>query len=155
MNVSLSQVLLAAKTNSLTQMGSFIEVKQYVEAQLTFKLGVKGWNALHTKLNLLAASVSEHRDCIGSTLENMPFNKGKRELSRMLGFTIKAKNQAALNHIIKVLLSFTPCSQFDPYERYEENKLRNFISSSRLEGITIPVPDEKVSLEALLAKHRR
>ncbi|MBW8353753.1 MAG: YhfG family protein [Pseudomonas sp.] len=40
-------------------------------------------------------------------------------------------------------------------ERFEKNKLKNFVSSSRLEGIDIPIFDEKASLEKILAKHGR
>lgn len=44
---------------------------------------------------------------------------------------------------------------FDPYNRFEETKIKNFRSSSILEGIKIDTNDESATLESILLKYKK
>lgn len=46
-------------------------------------------------------------------------------------------------------------TSFDPFKKFEETKFENFKNSSKLEGIDINYPTKKITLEELLAKHRK
>ncbi|SDR41085.1 YhfG family protein [Pseudomonas cannabina] len=118
------------------------------------KLGVNGWAALLAKLKVLRVTLCTN-DLSISMIEEGSFKQAKHKLSETLGFPITAKNQSELDVIIRTCSTYFFESNFDPHRRFEEKKLKNFISSSKLEGINIPYPDGKRSLEIILAKHRR
>lgn len=44
---------------------------------------------------------------------------------------------------------------FDPFTKFEETKFENFKNSSKLEGIDISYPTQEITLEEILAKHRK
>ena len=44
---------------------------------------------------------------------------------------------------------------FDPFIKFEETKFENFKNSSKLEGIDINYPTQEITLEEILAKHRK
>lgn len=44
---------------------------------------------------------------------------------------------------------------FDPFKKFEETKFENFKNSSKLEGIDISYPTQEITIEEILAKHRK
>ncbi|WP_178125139.1 YhfG family protein [Pseudomonas sp. Fl4BN1] len=155
MDVSLQQILQTAQVSDLKRLGKFLEVKHFVEAQLFLKLGANGWNSLFLRLRLLGALAEEGRECARDISNAQPYPAVRHEVSKRIGFQITARNFTELRAALNQLSKGSTRPEFDPYERFEQKKLKNFISSSRLEGIEIPVFDEKASLEKILAKHGR
>ncbi|MDU8629226.1 YhfG family protein [Pseudomonas syringae group sp. 243L2] len=156
MKASLQQVLQADRIDDLQKLGTFIEVKRGIETQLMLKLGVNGWVALFSKLNVLKTALLASKTSVHMAAHENTFREAKRKLSKSLGFQITAHNQAELDRLIQTCsLYVLGRTVVDPRKRFEEKKHRNFINSSKLEGIHIPFTDEKTSLEMILAKHRR
>ncbi|KEZ66014.1 DUF2559 family protein [Pseudomonas syringae group sp. 26L6] len=156
MKASLQQVLQADRIDDLQKLGTFIEVKRCIETQLMLKLGVNGWVALFSKLNVLKTALLASKSSVHMAAHENTFREAKRKLSKSLGFQITAHNQAELDRLIQTCsLYVLGRTVVDPRKRFEEKKHRNFINSSKLEGIHIPFTDEKTSLEMILAKHRR
>ncbi|ATV15544.1 DUF2559 family protein [Pseudomonas syringae pv. actinidiae] len=155
MKASLQQVLQADRIEDLQKLGAFAEIKRTVETQLMLKLGVNGWAALFSKLHVLKATLSSNSSSINLARHEKNFSEARRALSKSLGFRVAAKNPSELDGLIRTCSLYFFDNHFDPHRRFEEKKLKNFINSSKLEGIKIPFPDEKASLESILAKHRR
>ncbi|KPW98482.1 DUF2559 family protein [Pseudomonas syringae] len=155
MKASLQQVLQADRIDDLQKLGTFIEVKRCIETQLMLKLGVNGWVALFSKLNVLKTALWTSKTSVHMAARENTFRDAKRKISKSLGFQITAHNQAELDRLIQTCSLYVLGFTVDPHKRFEEKKHRNFISSSKLEGIHIPPTDEKTSLEMILAKHRR
>ncbi|KPX43811.1 YhfG family protein [Pseudomonas ficuserectae] len=156
MKASLQQVLQADRIDDLQKLGTFIEVKRCIETQLMLKLGVNGWVALFSKLSVLKTALLASKTSVHMAAHENTFREAKRKLSKSLGFQITAHNQAELDRLIQTCsLYVLGRTVVDPRKRFEEKKHRNFINSSKLEGIHIPFTDEKTSLEMILAKHRR
>ncbi|QXW44993.1 YhfG family protein [Pseudomonas amygdali] len=156
MKASLQQVLQADRIDDLQKLGTFIEVKRCIETQLMLKLGVNGWVALFSKLSVLKTALLASKTSVHMAAHENTFREAKRKLSKSLGFQITAHNQAELDRLIQTCsLYVLGRTVVDPRKRFEEKKHRNFINSSKLEGIHIPSTDEKTSLEMILAKHRR
>lgn len=155
MKASLQQVLQADRIDDLQKLGTFTEVKGCIETQLMLKLGVNGWVALFSKLDVLKTALRSSKASVHLAAHETTFREAKRTLSRILGFQITAHNQAELDRLIQTCSLYVLGHAVDPHKRFEEKKHRNFISSSKLEGIHIPFTDEKASLEMILAKHRR
>lgn len=155
MDVSLQQILQTAQISDLKKLGRFLEVKRFVETQLHLKLGANGWSSLSLKLKRLSALAEEGRECERVLIDALPYPVVRNEVSKRIGFRMCARNVAELRGALSLLSKCAARPGFDPYERFEKNKLKNFVSSSRLEGIDIPIFDEKASLEKILAKHGR
>ncbi|AZD33804.1 hypothetical protein C4K22_1042 [Pseudomonas chlororaphis subsp. aurantiaca] len=155
MDVSLQQILQTANVSDLKTLGRFLEIKRFIEAQLHLKLGANGWGSLLLKLKALNALGGASDECESYFCDARPYQTVRAEVSKKIGFKITAKNQAELKAALHKLSTCSARLEFDPHKRFEKKKLKNFINSSRLEGIEIPISDEKASLEKLLAKHGR
>lgn len=155
MNVSLQQLLQAAQVSDLKAQGTFLEIKRFVETRLYLKLGVNGWYSLLLKLQSLSALEGVSDDCEHYSFNARSYPAVRAAVSKKIGFKITAKNLTELKAALHALSTCSARLEFDPYKRFEKNKHKNFINSSRLEGIKIPVTDKKASLEEMLAKHGR
>ncbi|KPW55975.1 Uncharacterized protein ALO80_04189 [Pseudomonas caricapapayae] len=155
MKTSLQQVLQAEQIDDLKRLGTFIDVKKCIEAQLMLKLGVNGWMALCSKLEALRAALRANNASVQLAAREKTFKDARRRLSESLGFKITAKNQTELDRVIQTCSMYRFNHATDPHKRFEQNKRRNFINSSKLEGIHLHFTDEETSLEMILAKHRR
>lgn len=155
MNTTLQNALNAKTLEDLKRLGKFLYVKRTIENQLDLKSGAQGWTSLLAKIKHLQLFLYTNRELIYSQCEALPLNDARDKISNSLGFKIHSKNHSELIAHIQRLERFFPRYNFDPYARFEETKLNNFISSSKLEGLTITPPDPKASLSSLLAKHRR
>lgn len=155
MNTTLQSALNAQTLEDLKRLGKFLFVKQTIENQLGLKSRARGWTSLLAKIKLLQASFSTNKELIYSQCQTLPFIDARDKISNSIGFKINSKNHSELIAHIQKIEHFFPKHSFDPYARFEETKLNNFISSSKLEGLTVTPPDPKACLSTLLAKHRR
>ncbi|KTC34773.1 hypothetical protein AO265_22775 [Pseudomonas sp. ABAC61] len=155
MDVSLQQIFQTAQVDDLKALGKFLEIKRFVEAQLYLKLGAKGWNSLLLKLKAIRAlekSSCEYEDYFCTTPS---YPVARANAAKMIGFEITAKNWTELKDALHGISTCVTPRELDLHERFEKKKRKNFMNSSRLEGIEIPAFDEKLSLERILAKHGR
>lgn len=138
----------------LKAWGSYRSVKQRIEGAGKFKLGVRGWNALYIKVTHMVSAIEDKRPLLEALLVEDDYAVARKKAEAILGIEILAKSIGELRLGVRALISLFSTSAISPYEAYENNKRKNFISSSRLEGVEIPesVPDE--SLEDILNKYR-
>jgi len=71
----------------------------------------------------------------------------------LLNQKIRAKIKKKYN--IKKNASINISALFDPFKKFEETKFENFKNSSKLEGIDIIYPVQGITLEEILAKHKK
>lgn len=148
-------ILKASDINELRSLGSYYDVKNSLEKELSNKLGVNGWGSLFEKIKTLKEIVSAHKEYLSSACEQNSFRNSKSEVSKLLKLRLKARSWVELKTKIKKIIAVFYSDTFDPYEYYEKTKLKKFKNSSKLEGIDIDIPDETVSLENVLMKYRR
>ena len=66
---------------------------------------------------------------------------------------MRAKIRKKYNRKKSILIDIS--APFDPFKKFEETKFENFKNSSKLEGIEISYPTNKITLEEILTKHRK
>lgn len=152
---TLQQILQAEDIEDLKKLGKFFDLKKAVESQLMLILGVNGWASLYRQLKRLERSISSNKDSLYRAAETNDFKSVRYSLSETMGFTLTVKSQADLDTLIKNCLAYAVEQDVSPYKHFEDKKIKNFINSSKLEGIHLPFPESKASLESVLAKHRR
>lgn len=153
--MKISEVLKASNINELRAYYSYLELKDIFEKELGNKLGVKGWSSFFNKIQKLKFIIPLNKKALKAACNRKNFKESKSEISTILTIKIQAKNWAELEQKVDAFI-LTFCSNvFDPYTYYERIKLKKFKDSSKLEGINIEIPDEKLSLENVLEKYRR
>lgn len=150
-----SIILQASNVHELRSSGSYYDVKNSIEKELDNKLGVNGWDSFFEKIQALKETVPLNKDYLLSVCKKNSFKESKKEISKLLGINIKARDWLELKNKIKLIINVFCSSAFDPYVYYEKTKLEKFKNSSKLEGIDIEIPSETTSLESVLAKYRR
>ncbi len=155
MGVSLQQIFHTAQVDDLKALGKFLEIKRFVETQLYLKLGAKGWNSLLLRLQTIRALEKLSFDYEHYSRATNSYPVARANASKMIGFEITAKNWMELKDALHGISTCVTPRELDLHERFEKKKRKNFMHSSRLEGIEIPAFDEKLSLENILAKHGR
>ncbi len=150
-----AKILNATDLNELQSFGSYIDLKNIIENQLGLKLRVKGWDSLFWKIKQLSDIIAKNKNKFFELIESYPFNVAKLEISKLIGLKITAKNQTQLYTQLKNLTDCFCNLNFDPSQRFEKNKLMNFQSSSKLEGIDIYIPSNVSSLESIINKYKR
>ena len=154
MPATLIQILKVDDLAELKTFGAYLKVKNNVESQLGFKLGVHGWTSLLNKIKQLNIAVQKHQHDLLSICQNDSFKEAKAQVFELLGIKIAVKNKAQLTTKLDTLIECFSESSFDPFQRFEETKLQNFRSSSKLEGIDIPDASQTASLDSILAKYQ-
>lgn len=152
--MQVSEVLKASNLNELRTYGSYFELKNRVEKELDNKLEVKGWDSFFNKIKTLKAIVSSNQKTLEAACRKDNFKESKKEISAILNIRFKAKSWGELKKKVDVFIFVFCSSVFDPYSYYEKTKLKKFKDSSKLEGIDIEIPDEKLSLESVLTKYK-
>ncbi len=150
-----STILSASSLSDLKELGTFREIKNFIENNIENKLGVKGWETLYKKIEFLKEAVRRNRNILENPSPKKPFNDCKKEISKILNINIAAKNPDDLKRKIYLIINLFGLKIFDPYVYYEKTKQKKFKDSSRLEGIHIELPEKDTSLEAILLKYRR
>jgi len=146
---------------TLKSFGSYREVKFWVEEKIGVSLRANGWNQLFKKINCLSLSVNKNIEKLTVFLSDNKqlrsigsFSEAKVIISKLLSFPIKARSWKQLENNLKtIVLAFSYLEVTDKSSLFEKNKIRNFIHSSRLEGIHMSdIPALK--MEEVLDKYR-
>lgn len=148
-------MLSVTKPADLQTLGPFSELKLVLHSQLGMNVGARSWRSLYAMIRRIqAVTRREGRDGPGgnSALSEV----GRRRLSLALqrgaaGKKARSVDTAALSRAISAIGQ----AAADPTIRYRMRRSRNFIQSSRLEGIDIQMPARSTSLDEILRKHRR
>lgn len=146
----------ATALEGLKAHGSFSEVKQRLSAQLGFRLRARSWSALLATICQIRQALTHRRDDIKTALKGRSVHAIRSDLSRLMGIELPGSTLDCLRQQVQSLAStFTFCQQSEsPAARYEKIKKRNFINSSRLEGLEIEEDLSEQSLEQILAEYR-
>ncbi len=128
---------------TLKSFGSYAEVKFWVEKKVGVPLKINGWDQLLKRINGLSFSVNENIEKLIFLLDENEHLKelgslpeAKEKVSALLGFQIKACSWELLERSLKsIVVAFRNRDMIDKSAIFEKNKIRNFIHSSRLEGI--------------------
>lgn len=150
-NIDIRQV---DSIESLKLYGSYLAVKKHIEDRVGFKLGVKGWKDLYMRVSTIKSYIISNPDEIRSILARHKLKSAKESIYQALAVRIPARDLSELSSKIERLVAFFQPSSLSPHERYERNKRRNFINSSKLEGIEIPNDPCNQSLEEIINKYK-
>jgi hypothetical protein len=131
--------------DTLKSLGTYIEVKRWVTKKVDVALNVNGWEELFQRINGLSFSVNENIEKLifflneNKRLKELgSFLEAKKKISALLEFQIKARSWKQLERNLKsIVVAFRNRDMTDKSAIFEKNKIRNFIQSSRLEGIKI------------------
>ncbi|MEZ8056344.1 YhfG family protein [Vibrio atlanticus] len=154
MNVLITKILGCKSVEELKLLDSYLGLKRSVEDKLGFKLHVKGWESFFNRIEFLKSLVSKSKKKLERIPDAKPFVEAKREVNNILGFKINVKERSKLKEILSSLISVFSQVVISAHERFESTKIRNFVHSSRLEGIDISNQMPEESLESILAKYR-
>lgn len=154
MNVSITKILGCKSVEELKLVDSYLGLKRSVEDKLGFKLHVKGWESFFNRIESLKSIVSKNKNELEKITDTKSFVEAKRKANNVLGFKINVKELSKLKEMLNSLISVFSQTVISAYERFESTKIRNFIHSSRLEGINISTQTSSQSLDSILAKYR-
>jgi hypothetical protein len=130
---------------TLKSLGTYIEVRRWIAKKVDVPLKVSGWEELFQRINSLSFSVNENLEKLIFLLsenehlkELGSFSKAKEKISELLMFRIKSRSWKQLERNLKsIVVAFRNRDMIDKSVIFENNKIQNFIQSSRLEGIQI------------------
>ena len=143
----------ATTVEELKTYGSFRRVKQQLSTQIGFRLHARSWNALVSVMRLVRQALTQRRGAIDTVLKGKSIHAIRSELRQLLGIDLPGQTIDSLRQQVEQLTSTFCQEPQSPAERYEEIKKRNFINSSRLEGLEIDDVSGQ-SLEQILAEYR-
>jgi len=154
MSISISKILNSHDINELKAQGSFLELKRVTENQLSLKLNVRSWETLFDKVRHLQKTAPTNKASILNIISDHPVSAAKEQIEKLLEVKFSTTDSKQLKSHFLLLCKSLKKAAFDPYQRFEETKHKNFKHSSRLEGINMNVVANK-SLESVLAKYQR
>lgn len=149
-----SEILKVSSIDNLKGLGSYLEIKRFLEEKVDNKLGAKGWSSLFFKIHSFKDIVCTEKETLLSSVHKKSFKESKVEISKILGIKIRARNKDVLKKKVDAFINVFCFDAFDPYEHYEKTKMKKFKDSSKLEGIDIELGKTEKSLESILAKYR-
>ncbi|MBD2779520.1 hypothetical protein [Xenorhabdus szentirmaii] len=152
--MKLNAIFKVKNVDELRSLGSYYETKRYIESELNIKLGVSGWNSLYDKISAINDFIRSFKKNITSIYEGKTFTESKKYISKILKIKIKTRSWNALEWTLTNIITLVKTKPFDPHEYYENNKMKKFCDSSRLEGIELTIPDESTSLQSVLEEYR-
>lgn len=152
--LSITSIKQCESLASLKLLGSFATVRQAIAESLSIPMKVRSWQALHDKLQTLTFAVQNHREFLTSHDEIQDLSVSLSVIKQKLGIQITVSDKPHLTTIINKLLIFFIAPKPSAYELYEQYKRENFVHSSRLEGIHMPMQKPESSLADVLAKYR-
>lgn len=148
-------IIQANDVEDLKKLGSYKDVKNFLEKELDNKFGGRSWMSLFTKISFLKRTCSSQKKETLYIYNDETISDARKRISRLLGIEIRVKTHKELEIKVKKIISFFSSSKFDPYEYYEKTKFSKFQNSSKLEGIKIDIPNDSISLESIIAKYQR
>lgn len=154
MSISISKILNSHDINELKAQGSYLELKRVTENQLSLKLNVRSWVTLFDKVTHLQKAAPANKASILSIISSHPAEDAKKQIEKLIDVKFSTADSKQLKSHFLLLCKAFKKAAFDPYQKFEETKHKNFQHSSRLEGINMNVVADK-SLESVLAKYQR
>ncbi|MCI4185419.1 hypothetical protein MRO89_05485 [Dickeya dianthicola] len=155
MNSRLHQILHTQDVNSLKSLGAYRELKYFIEEEMRLKLGGKSWDSLFIKITGIRSFFLNDKKDFFSDIEMMSFSEAKKKIENTTEVIFSAKNNKEIKEILDNISLLFNEVKFNPYKRYEETKIKNFKSSSKLEGIYINSNYNDDSLESVIARYKR
>ena len=150
-NIDIQQI---NSLESLKKYGPYHSIKKTIELKIGFRLGVKGWKDLYKKISAIKRYFECGHSDIDIIISANELSLAKTKLYEIFDIKIPAKSRSELSDMVTQLLSFFKKTSLTAHERYELNKRKNFINSSKLEGIDIPSIPNKMSLDDVLKKYK-
>lgn len=152
---SIIDILSVTNPTDLQSLGPFTELKLALNALLGLSVGARSWRSLYAMIRRIQA-VTRREGRVGPAGHGALSEVGRRRLSLALqrgsaGKKARPVDTAALSKAIAAIGQ----AAADPTIRYRMKRSRNFIQSSRLEGIDVQMPAGSTSLDEILRKHRR
>ena len=146
----------ATTVDELERYGSFSEAKRCLSAQVGFQLRARSWSTLRQMIYQARQALTHRRDDIDAALKGQSVQAVRSELRQLIGIELPGRTLESLQQQIEALIRAFAVSQApqSPAERYEKIKKRNFINSSRLEGLEIKEDVSGQTLEQILAEYR-
>ncbi len=141
---------------SLKNLGSYRTLKNSIESNIGFKLRVKGWESLLNKILTIKVGLN-NLNYFYDLISKEKLSDSKEKIKTKLGVEIKASTRKQLQERFDLLNSQFKAelfNQFNAFEKFEKNKRKNFINSSKLEGIKITNENENASLDELINKYK-
>lgn len=152
--LSITHIKQCDNLPSLKSLGGFSAVKRAIADSLCIPIKARSWQALYDRLQTLAVAVQNHHECLTSLDETQDLSVNLLVIKQKLGLQLKVNTLAHLIIAINKLLVFFTEPKMSAYDIYEQYKRENFVHSSRLEGLNIPMQKPELSLADVLAKYR-
>lgn len=152
---SIVDILSVTTPADLRTLGGFTELKRVLNMQLGLSMGARSWTSLYAVIRRIQAVARRSAPAHPNASTRLP-ETSQRRLSTVLLRAMTTRpaahaQDAALSNAIARLRE----AAADPAVRYRMNRSRNFMHSSRLEGIAVAASPKTASLDAVLAKYRR
>lgn len=128
------------------------EVTKQLKSLTGLLIKVDSWDELRECLDALDSS-AKALPSVAKLRDQHKFQEAKNIVSETLGYAFKAQSwsvmEKRLSNVHVLVTQLFPCSAAELFER---NKKRNFIASSRLEGVTVLDSDRTESKESAIAR---
>lgn len=153
---SIVDFLLVESQSDLKAYGHFRELKDALSGLLGVSIGSRSWSSFYF-LILRVQAIS--RSTVSGATSGRPTSHVFFECklySVLYRSSVKddCVRSASFNeHFVQAVDRISEAAA-DPKVRYRFSRTRNFVYSSKLEGISIAAPKGKSTLAALLKKHR-
>jgi len=148
--------LLVESKSDLMAYGHLKELRQLLSSLLGLTISSRSWSSFYV-LILKFQAVSRSAASERRRESSMHAAKPELRLLRILHRTAprySVERTAAFNaHVLEAMNRVSEAAS-DPKVKYRFSKTRNFVYSSRLEGLDVRPTAKNISLEALLEKHR-
>ncbi len=147
---------------TLKSLGSCADVKKLIKSEIGISFEVSNWEQLLKMIEQLSISVNKNSEMLVPLIADSrnlkelgSFSNAKKVISELLRLKIKARSWDSLEKILnKVLPEFTNDDFAIKSALFEKNKIRNFIYSSKLEGIFIKDEPPQLKMKDVLEKYR-
>lgn len=154
--MKLREALQVREAEQLKQLGSFREVKAGLEEQLGAKLRVNGWHALFQRLLCLREHGRLVSEQVLRLVNEKKCSEAKQRLEEQLGLHPKSATPEELTAVGRALKQCTwPINTLDADARFEATKRKNFLHSSRLEGIELEASGRDITVDEVVALLKR
>ncbi|MCL1090886.1 hypothetical protein L2744_15015, partial [Shewanella profunda] len=84
-----SEILKVSSIDDLKGLGSYLEIKRFLEEKVDNKLGAKGWSSLFFKIQGLKGIICTNKETLLSSIHKNSFEESKVEISKILGIKMR------------------------------------------------------------------
>lgn len=153
--LDVKRIIAAKNPDELKCFGSFKAVKCAIKNDLGAYIRAGSWMALHQKLHDLKTLIPELENQIETAIRDYEVEKSIKLIHRLTGLEFSCGTQDELERKITSLRALLSVSVSDPFLRFEKNKVKNFINSSKLEGLDLEPADPSETMNSILAKYKQ